>query len=650
MVPVSLNSQPRSRRALTAAAPGAIAWLGAVLAAWFGWTWAAVALTLVAAAITPVAQRLSHRMVLWTTAALAIGSLWSVIPDQSATVRSGIVAAAVLAPIAAFTLVRSRRSPAWLPELDKADALILAGALALFLLLIAPYLGGSPDDVLLDLARGYDNWPHFTMLRNLAHEGSALWPTDDGAPPVGQTYPLSVHYLMAFALTSSVAAEAEIPAGLLRDFGVLAAASISMASALIGWMSAEVAALVPNSMQERGKRLLAGTAFLVAAPAGGLFTGLFEVGHVPFALPTATIVVASWLATSLPPGREIRGVVLLCLAGLGAVGSYPTLLLGLVPAMLFLVFSAGERIQWSVVLVMVGAMIGAAILLWERLAGVSALAVSQGQISTEPLVAVTGVVLMGLLLVMAHNRGTSRQVVLGAGPVLGLGMAVLALALLSANAGTRVLDNYYLGKMLQAQWIAAGPLVVGLASGLIVNAVSARPASREMRPGRFAVIGLMLGLLLSYVPDGRYVIGPRSPAPAGIQLLERRLLEASRSGGAASVVATAQALGPAHGGLAILANPAGWGGYVSFDDPAWTKAPSVASEWLASLRGVTSTRQRHYAECADLPAAPALECLRNLQQQSPAHMVDIVVPPEEIRLWSDLVGNKDVGIRVVARP
>jgi hypothetical protein len=229
-------------------------------------------------------------------------------------------------------------------------------------------------------------------------------------------------------------------------------------------------------------------------------------------------------------------------------------------------------------------------------------------------------------------------------------MAVVAFALLSAHAGSQVLDNYYLGKMLQAQWIASVPLVIGLASGLIVNAVSARPTFRDSRPGHFAVIGLMLGLLLSYVPDGRYLIGPRSPAPSGMQLVERRLLEASRSPGPASVVATAQALGPAQGDLAILANPAGWGGYVSFDDPAWTKAPSVASEWLASLRGVTSTRHLRYAACADLPAPSAVDCVRNLQKESPAHMVEVVVPPAEVRRWSDLVGTDDVGIRVIALP
>ena len=604
-------------RVLPSCAAGSIA----ILAVLAGIHWVALLAGSAMVALAPIARDLAVRVML-----ISIGSLSAMaIVASLQWIRFGPVAVAVLIGIGMLVVVVTASATAaipWRPSLLAADALVLLGAALLLLALVAPFVAASPDDVALDLARGFDQLNHFTMFSNFMTEASFDWTTQDGSDAVAAGYPMGIHALAVMGVILGPGVDMSATGDVLHQFAWVSALGVALSALLLGWVAVRVARATGPAELGDGRALAAAGIWLVLAPLSGSFAGVFEVGHAAFMGPAVVGIAASWLAIARAGQQPGRAMVVLLAAALALTGSYPPLIAGLVPAVLIIgAAQFGVRSRgWVIGLACVVGFLGL-LALWRYRSAFEFVATASGEFSTPVItpLTMTGVTLA--LVLLTQSRGHTAPL-RGLAVACGYAGAALVLGVLAMAVGFAPLQNYYVAKLLQATWWAELPVLVGVSAWGITHGL--RGWSSSLRAPALVAGAAATGLVLALVPDGRY-LGLGGPA-----LLFQRLEERDRAHGLVQLIAASRISEPGTDVAAVMVRPSGWYFPVasSDSDPKPTiRTGSLASQWLNAVRGVRSATQDEAAMCMRGPAdESAIPCLEAWLSSHDRLRLTIIVP------------------------
>ncbi len=590
-------------------------------------------LLVVAGALVPIARMASTRLILMALGGLAVAS--------ALHLSGGHLDGAWVTPLVAASMVlcgwlgarRRSDSVPW-PTVDLGDGLVMVGGLALLSLLILPYWGLDRDGILLDLGRGFDNLMHLEMFANVVGGGVES--------EVNQAYPTGFHTLLFLLDGGSLQG---VPrAALIPSFGVSSAFMAASAAVICGWTAVGIAGSLHScGARRRASRAAAGLAYGLFMCLGGLYAGMFEVGHVAFLLPAAVVVAASWLA--LRTGvLSWSAAAIVGLAAWGVLGAYPPLLAGLVPAGVWLVHTAlGHRGRSSIRRVIPGLAVVVAVAVFvivdrwgEHVIGIWA---STGEVST-PIASILIYSALGLALAwIAARSGLSLRVSIW-GSTLGYASLGLAIAALAAAGGDPVLSSYYAQKLLQAAWLAGSVVVIGLVAALVVgDSAFARFPQWVGMALRGSVLIAVLGVLLA-VPDARYW-DVKGAVPTAVEQVQRRTSEAERAQDELRVLAVAAAVGDDPDEVVILADPQGW--LLPFVVEDATRSLSTATWAVNVVRGPLTRQTGEVARCMAGPDGADLlwGCAVGLASRDPDVTVSIVV---EDPVLADSLRNAGVDV------
>jgi hypothetical protein len=287
--------------------------------------------------------------------------------------------------------------------------------------------------------------------------------------------------------------------------------------------------------------------------------------------------------------------------------SYQPLLSGLIPAVVLILYGhIGRGLRWPVLAGSFVVVIAGAAQLFRWRWRFDYLATATGEYSTPVRTSILMCTVAAILLAITAQRGLSRAALRATASSAGFLASATAIGLLAASAGFPPQENYYVAKMLQAVWLSASPIIVGLTAWALAQARGRVPhPAGDVLALSSAVLA---GLTLAAVPDGRYL-----GKLGGPELLARRVMERDRAAHQVQVIGAASAAGPASDDAAVLVEPQGWFYNVAFDGPdadEWVRDGISASEWLNALRGVYSERQATAVRClgrkADETAIPCL--------------------------------------------
>ena len=613
--------------------PAALAAATAVVADRLSWHLATVAGLVLAALMMPVARMASTRL---TLALIGGSATASVLYLSGARIDGAWITplAALLVVVAGWIVVRRQGHAMWWPRVDLGDGLILSAGLGLVAVLALPLRGIGSEGVLLDLGRGFDNLIHLSMFMDAV--GGTESPATSG-------YPRGFHMLLLLIGGGSLegsSAEALVPA-----FALLSVALTAAAAAVCGWTAVGVAGALGDGRHAHVRRAVAGLIYSLFVVLGGLYSGIFEVGHVAFLVPTAVVVGASWL--SLRSGARSTSLVVLGTATVAVLGSYPPLIAGLLPATVSCSWALSRRggsRPWLAPVLLLFLLLVAAVGILERWAGrFGALAADTGEVST-PVASVLLYAVLGIGIAWTAVRSGLRLPVGVWGPVVGFGSLGAAFAVVAAAGGTSLVESYYVEKSFQAAWVGGSVFVFGVGAALIVGYWT---SSRSSVPVRSLIAVGALTLLLGgvlLVPEGRYwsVDG----AVPSLEMLERRMAEAEAAQDRLHVLAIATALGSDPDEVVVLADPQGW--LLPFVRDDERRRPSTATWAVNIVRGPLTTASALMAGCLEgHPDAPGTEdCAYTLVARYPDLKVTIVVEdPSQALLAEDRL-ETDSRIRV----
>ena len=468
--------------------------------------------------ITPWAQPLAVRVMVWMVVVLALAGVavrlapvtWGALPTT----------ALVLCLLLAHVVVAFRWRPdaPLAPTLPLPDGLVLMVGVAAVLMLGIPYIGASADEVMLDLARGYDTVNHFTVVANMLAEG--------GLGQDSGSYPVGVHAAIAGAAHLSGVGGAR---DIIHPFAWSLVLATGASATVLGWIAVRVAESAGPEEASHSRSSLAALGFGAVVLLGGSLAAPFELGHAVFVVAATAGVAASWLAlspswhTSPMPLR----VGILLIGGVALLGAYPPLLVGLGPAGLVVLlhtWASRERRGDVLGVAGVGLAIAGAFLLWVWRGQIEHLLVATGEHSTPLFISAVLVVLTAGMAWTAREHACGRLATIAMAPASGYLAGALVLALGAAAMGKVPGESYYAAKVGEAAWLATLPVLIGLAASGIVAATEGIPSWRRTPERVIAVFAV--GLMLALLPIGRQPI-----SLAGTAILAQRLLEADRVGG-----------------------------------------------------------------------------------------------------------------------
>ena len=592
--------------------------------------------------VAPIARLLASRVLLWAVGALAAASVtaglaW--IPFNSVTVVFLIAVGMLASVVATATVPRA----SWRPRLPLADGVVIVGATLLLLMLVAPTLWASPDDLLLDLARGYDQLNHFAVFSNILNEQGFEWVTGDGSAAVVSGYPMGVHTMGAIG---NLLGPRDAREDMLLAFAWTSAIAVAFSAMALGWIALRIAYCTGPVRNAAQRGLLAAVIWTIFALLGGAFAGVFEVGHFSFLLPAVLGIAASWMAVTNRRQRPGQAMLLIALAALGLGGSYPPLVAGLMPAAIAIVVAHSVTRRPGVVLLGAALAAVSVLLLWRYRSSFQFVATASGECSTPVITAITmSAVTLSLVLVAQSRRyGAPLK---GLAVAAGYAGAALVIAVFSIALGFPALSNYYVAKLMQATWWAELPVIVAVSAWAITRALKVRAA--RVRVPALIACAMAVSLLLALVPDGRY-LGFGGPA-----LLSHRLKEMDRARGLVQVVAASMIRQPGADVSAVLVEPGGWFLPVAADetvpDPP-VRTGSLASQWLSELRGVRSATQEEAALCmkgaADESALPCLE--RWLVAHDTPRLAVVLEAGGSYALWEEFQVRHPGRVEIVILP
>lgn len=565
-------------------------------------------------AFSPIAVRLSSRLILWTVGLLATAGAMSLVPSPVPFNEAVLGALLALGYLGSIGISRLSQPIGWRPRVSADDGILAGGALALAAVLALPFAGMGASDVVLDLARGFDHLNHFSMITNIQHQGSLSWDAPDGSGAVGAGYPLGFH-LMAAVLMSLGAPSDSL---LLNSYALVMCGLTATAALLVGWVATAYAVLCAKPDRGRRSARIAAIIMAVFMPLGGLFSGMYEVGHAPFLVPVAVCVAGSWLALSQRQDRRAKSIVVLLAMGVGIAGTYPLLLVGLGPPLFVALVGRRSWLSRTEALMVGVAFILGLVVLYSWRSSLRWVAVSDGEYSTPIGTSLLMVFLALCCALMVRGPGPLEALMRGTPVVLGFVVAAVGLGAVALVQDFPPLSNYYVAKMLQATWVASLPVLVGALSVVIAVAGQRRNSRSVM------ALALAMALLLSMVPDGRY------SGPGGLAMLLRRLTERDRALGTVQIVEASSLIGSSWDGrAAVMLEPAGWSFRVAHEGPGyqdWVRSAGTASMWLNALRGVRSVDQDEIARCLNESDPHALRCAEAWLGEDPQRHLDLVAP------------------------
>lgn len=628
-------------------APGVILAALVVPAAGLGLPTVTLALVAALVALTPVADDLATRAMAGSVLLLCLGTLCSQLPLTAPSQALAIIVAVLLC-VHAVAVVRCPQRRA-LPRIAAADVIVLLGSLAYAAMIAVPYLGGSREDVLLDLARGYDNLNHMSMVANLMRHGAAPWPTGDGSQAAFEGYPVGVHQLIA----ALAGADGPTPGEIVVRYAGAGVALAALAPGLAGWIGVRVSSTLRPSRHRIPPAVATAAGFVIMLLVGGDYSSTFVLGHTMFVLPAVIGSAASWLALGLlakepHPARHeawpaLGALGVLAVAAAGLMGVYPPLIAGLAPAgvMALLRLMSGLPRTTRIALITALCVVAAGALLVLFGANLEFMLSAVGENGRHLVLSGLSLGLTIILWALFAVRDQAPSVLRAMWPVLGYAGCSMLLAIGAALAGGPVLDNYYATKMLEGAWIVALPIALALVEALARRSCASRGplVVGIIRAGALAFI---CGFLL-ILPVGRQ----SSPAP-GLAQLERRLLEADRSRGRSMIIQDAVAAGPEGSVATVVPEPNGW--FYPVDHEDWMKPAQTAAQWVMALRGVRTLDAEPVADCMIKHGdATALPCVQEWVDASPARRLTVVIEPgvASAEQWRELGEQGSTQVRIV---
>ena len=592
--------------------------------------------------LTPIARTLASRLMVCVVGAFALAALGT----QVALVGWGPGAEFVLLLVALaghLIVVRAFPSVPVVPRVSAADWLVLVGGGILAAMLWAPFQGASPEDVLLDLARGYDTVNHYTFVANLVTEPSANWEALDGAEAYFHWYPRGFHVVAAAAMLLAGVGEGR---EILREFAAAIVLATTLSAVVLGMIAVRVAAATGEPSGARLRGVTSAVLFGGVAAVSGVFAAPFQIGHVPFMLPAVAGIAASWLALDvLPRSRPTAILVLLC-GAVGLLGAYPPLAIGLAPACLVAAGLVGSSRRTGI-LVGLGAGLGLVVFAFRD--RIEHLITAGGEFSTLLgvsffMVAVTLVLAWG-----AKDRGYGQSSGRALLVVAGYGTGAAAIAVGAATTETGVAASYYAAKMGEAAWLGALPVLMGLMAWVLTSATS-RLGSSLRAP---ALVG---GLVIVIVGVGFLPVGRNPGHLGGPVILGQRLLEAKRAAGQVQVVSASELAGPSEGDVSLMVDPGGWFYRFTSEDGLesdWQRNASLASQWMGALRGVPSEEGHPVTYCmVRRGGAEAIPCVEKWLDGGVARRATIAVGEDSALMapYEALSGRHPGQVRIVEIP
>lgn len=613
------------------------------------WGWPGFTIGLVGAlvALTPVAPELATRVVVGLVGLLVLGSLCAMLPLPGPAPALVVTISALLA---AHLVAALRCSDVGLmPRVGAADLIVIVGVLVYGTMLTLPYLGGSADDVLLDLARGYDNVNHVAMVSNLIREGAAPWPTADGSQAIHQGYPLAVHQVIAaVAGADSPSAEA-----IVTRFAGVVVVGATMVPAVAGWIGVRVSASIRTGRHRASPEVATALAFVAILLLGGDYLTTFVLGHTSFYLPAVIAAGSSWLAFGILGGdRNPRGAAqaaggLLAACALGLLGAYPPLIAGLAPAgfVVLMRLLSGVTRRARIALVVGLGLLAVAALVIMFAGSIRFMLISTGENGRLLLMSALALSVTVILWRLAALRGPVPYVGRALAPVLGFVACAVALLGGAAITGGTVIDNYYATKLFEAAWLLSLPVTVALVESLGRPVGSSQPRLGGALRAGVLVAGCAFLLILPVGRVDSFVPGPNQ--------LQRRLLEANRARGQVMLVADALAAGSEGSVATVVPEPNGW--FLPVDQDlgqprAWTKPALVAAQWVMALRGVRTVDADPVAECmTDYGDATAIPCVQDWVDAGPARRLAVVIEPgvASAPQWRAFAARRPTQVRIV---
>lgn len=597
--------------------------------------------------LTPVAEDLAIRVIVGLVGLLALGALAAMLPLPGPASALAVILAGMLA-LHVLGAVR-RPDLRLVPRLGGADLIVGVGSLAYAAMLAWPYLGGSADDVLLDLARGYDNVNHVTIVANLVRHGAAPWPTMDGSQAREEGYPPAIHQLIA-AVTGVDDPDAST---IVVRFAGAVVVLAALTPAVAGWIGVRVSASLRQGPHRVAPQVVTAGAFVAMLLLGGDYVTTFVLGHTTFYLAAVIAAGGSWLAFGALSGdRQARGDVLVATAILaacafGLLGSYPPLIAGLAPSgcvvLAGLLANVAPRARFALVLTLVLLALGALVLGFAD--EVQHLLVSTGENGSHLLVSLLALSITVILWRLVALGGPVPWVGRALAPAAGFAACAVALLVGAAITGGPVIENYYATKLLEAAWLVALPVALALAECLGRQAAKGRP-----RLAGAWRVGVLAGLciLLLVLPVGR--LSSPLPGPAELQ---RRLVEADRARGQVMLIADASAAG-SHGSVAtVVPEPNGWFMPVDRDDGEtwdWTRQAALAAQWVMALRGVRTYDAEPVSWCmTKFGDATAIPCVQDWVDALPDRRLAVVIEPgvASAPQWRAFADGRPTQVRIV---
>jgi hypothetical protein len=576
--------------------------------------------------LTPTARSIASRIMLATIGTFALAAITVNLTGLAWGVAERAVLVLALLVLHWVVAFRIRPNAPLVPQIRSIDWLVAGGASLIVGMLGLPYLRGSADDILLDLARGFDPVNHMLMLANLTESGGGGWTALDGnaadpSAPVYVEYPHGFHAVIAGLLDLGGLVEGR--ASVLALAGSTLAL-LGLCAAILLWIAGSVAEELGQPASRRGRSGAAVMALTACGVLGGSFGGPFELGHGQALVLAGVAIATSWLVLR-PRQRALAPATAMGTLSVGAIGlagGYPPYAVAVVPAAGWVVLGL-VRSNPALGLALAG--LGAAItawLFWAWRSQLEFLALATGEHATPIALSFVMVALTGFGVLAARSMPGWAA----AGAALAAPMGLMGGALLIAAAavalGGAADASYYAAKAAEAGWLGALPVLVALvAAGLDVVAVGRAPVRRWVVLGG-GLVGCVL--LVGLLPVGRGGFGL-----AGPQLLTQRMLEADRARGLVQVTGAARLAGPSAGDASGMVEPSGWFFKVAKEDaPAdeWVRQAVSASLWMASLRGIRTNAVDEAAHCfRERGDASAIPCLEAWLTADPERTITIAV-------------------------
>ncbi|MGB7983490.1 MAG: hypothetical protein WCF36_22145 [Candidatus Nanopelagicales bacterium] len=575
--------------------------------------------------LTPLARSLVTRAMIAMLVVLASGG---VAAHLSGIVWSTTWLAGSVLGLAVVQLVVSLRRP-WrplLPAVGVADRVALLAGLATVAVLGMPYVGASPDDVVLDLARGFDPVNHVAMTANVVAEGGTGWASPATVSQLGSAaaygdYPLGLHTAVAGAL--ELAGLATSREELVRGYAWVIVLALGVCSAVLGSIAARVARDVGPSDSGASREVAAAAVVAGCLLLGGMFVAPFELGHGPFVIAATAGIATSWLVlgkSGASGGGRVAALSVGCVAVLGA---YPPLAIGLVPAVCYALSALLPlKRRYAAVLFGVGLPIAGALALWTWRSRIGHLIDAVGEHSTPLALSLVLVAVTSAGVWLVRDRSPSALPLRALAVAVGYLTGALLIALAGAWSGRPPGTNYYAAKLGEAAWIAALPVLAALVAYAAIELTQGARARIRVPMRVLSLTCVVLGIAV--LPVGRAQSGLAGPAT-----LAQRMLEADRARNEVRVTEAARLAGPSQGDASAMVEPAGWFHKVSREDaPAgqWERSATSAALWMATLRGVRTEQSDAVAHCfVDRGDARAIPCVESWLDGDSARSITIGV-------------------------